>query len=395
MKKYILILVTMLLCLSMLACDANPVPPETGGTENQSNGWATASEKDHDCLCFLDVENGINVVLCAKVGCPHDNSQFDINGEPIYCEAYILGELQFFWEGKLYYTTENDYGIFLYRRKSDGTAEEQVMQLCVDYTNPEQALNLSSCYFVDGVMYYQVNVSSIEQIGSHVNYEIQDKLLMRLDLQTKKEECIMTTKTDASQTIFGLHRESLLYSVLLINPEFFDLPLSDPKRDEYYADSSRQIIRFDIVTGKEEILMQKHFSETLSVREVSGDTLLYNVREDGRMVARSLNLTTGEDTLLHEREIVPLNENFAFAYEGEGEGEILWLMNRKTGELLPTAYQDLFMYPGDIGQEGMILVRRVRPEGSSRNKRIYAYVTFASLADGLQEEDFVDFFIWG
>lgn len=423
MKQFLSVAITLLLCLSMLACDTHPVPPETSGMgettgtiepsgtstpsgpDTQSSGWGNASSHDgvfsdegyyylseHQCLCFLDVANGINVVLCSKVGCPHDNSQLDTNGEQLFCEAYIIGELQFFWEGKLYYTVEDDYGIFLYRRNADGTAEEQVMQLCAEYMNPDQSLTLaSSCYFFNGIVYYQVNVSSIEFEGTHINYEIQNKLLMRLDLRTGKEELVNTTKTDARQTIHGLNANGLIYSVLLIDPEYFDLPLGDPKREEYYNDSSRQVIQLDIASGEEKVLMEKHFSETLGVQNVSGETLLYSIKEDDQQVLRSLNLTTGEDTLLLARDIVYINDCFCFTYEGEDEK--LTLMDMQTSQLLPTAYQDSFMYPGDIGENGMILVRKVQAEGSSRSKRIHAYVSFADLADGLQEEDLVDFFI--
>ena len=32
MKKFVLMMVALLLCLSMLACDVRPAPPETGRT---------------------------------------------------------------------------------------------------------------------------------------------------------------------------------------------------------------------------------------------------------------------------------------------------------------------------------------------------------------------------
>ena len=416
MRKALLIFVALLLCLSMLACDTHPVPPETSGMgettgtiapsgpDTQSSGWGNASSHDgvfsdegyyylseHQCLCFLDVANGINVVLCSKVGCPHDNSTEDENGEQVFCEAYIIGELQFFWEGKIYYTTEDDYGLFLYRRNADGTAEERVMQLCAEYMDPDQSLHLSACYFLDGIMYYQVDTSSIGFEGTHINYEIQNKLLMRLDLQTGREEEVYSDSSEAVPGVLGIREDGLIYSVLLIDPEYFDLPLGDPKREEYYKDSRQQIIYLDVRFGKKQLIMEKHFSETLGVQNVSGETLLYSIKEDDQQVLRSLNLTTGEDTLLLARDIVYINDCFCFTYEGEDEK--LTLMDMQTSQLLPTAYQDITLYPKDIGEKGMIMVRYLKTEGNASRTRIYSYVAFADLKDGLQEEDFVDFFV--
>ena len=121
--------------------------------------------------------------------------------------------------------------------------------------------------------------------------------------------------------------------------------------------------------------------------------MVYRQEEDGQMTLRSLNMDTREDILLFAGDFYYINEDFCFRVDVDGDSEKLVLVDMKTLQPLPTAYQDLFMYPDDIGPEGLIMVRRVRPEGSSRNLRIHSYVSFADLEDGLQEEDFADFYI--
>lgn len=420
MKKYVLTMVALLLCLSMLACDVKPSLSETGGTagaDPSDGSWAGVDSgsdgifsddgyyyltKDN-CLCFLDVNNGINVVLCAKVGCPHDNSQFDANGETIYCEAYIPGELQCIWEGKVYYTIENDKGIFLHRRSADGSAEELVAQLCKERMDQDHAVTLSSMQFHEGIFYYQVNVQGIsfgfnETLGMDtIIYDIEEKLLMRMDLRDRKEVCISATKGNTTPVLLGLHQEKLLYYLLIIDPAYYEIEKDDPnrqeKRDKYYAESSRQIILLDLASGEETVLIEKQFAEYFSVLDVSGDTLLYSVYEGGEPFMHSLNLATGKDTALREGEFHYINEDYCFRFEGEIENEKIVLVDMKTGQAMPTAYQDILIYPTAIGEDGVIMVRRVKPKGSSRTKSIHAYISFADLKDGLQETDFVDFFV--
>ena len=438
-KRYLTLLLAILLAVLLLACDTHPMPPETGGTnattgteEPGGNDATTGTEEplvpdpenskwsfvqgsntgvftdegyfyldSNSCIHFLDTSNGIDVVPCAKIGCSHDNSQLDSKGEPIICEAHLLGgKLQFFWEDKLYYTIETDYGIFLYRRNADGTGDEEVTQLGEQYMDQDHAVYLNSMYFVDGILYYNVDVKSIiidfENDPNHVLYDIVDINLMRMDLRNKKEECILSSEHASEQGVIAIRKNSLIYSFLVIDPEYYKIPKDDPdrleKRNEYLAKSTTQFILLDLASGEKTVFLEKHFSEVFEIQRISENTMVYRQEEDGQMTLRSLNMDTGEDILLLAGDFYYINEDFCFHVEVDGESEKLVLVDMKTLQPLPTAYQELFMYPDDIGPDGLIMVRRVRPEGSSRNLRIHSYVSFADLEDGLQEEDFADFY---
>ena len=82
---------------------------------------------DHDGqLCFLDLKNGGNVILCSKVACLHSKEPDVLKRRE--CETLIGADSMFFWDGKLYYTKIDTYGYQLYRRAAEGLQVSSVRE---------------------------------------------------------------------------------------------------------------------------------------------------------------------------------------------------------------------------------------------------------------------------
>lgn len=426
MKKYVLIVVALFLCLSMLACDKQPVPPETSGigevngsiepsdtgdvnktaSKLEDGGWvgtrsfSTSSVFTEDgyyyimdgSLFFLDVSNGINIPLCNKIGCKHIDMGYE-SGNPLSCEALITnGNIAGFYDGHLYFARYEEEGYVLYRRNADGTGEERLLVLCEEYVAAQKAVDFPAFFMGDGYLYYQANIISVSvpQPGVEAG-EISEVVIMQLDLRTMKEATVISFVAESSISLTAHRRDALIYIDQYFDPEYYTLDIFDPKRDELTQESIYKVYFMDVSTGEKTLIMEKPWADNFGIILISGDTMLYRIREGEEYITYSRDLKTGEDKQLYNGDIAYLNEDYCFTFILEGETEKYTLMNLKTGQLLPTAYQAITLYLHDIGDKGIILIRRVTQDDSSR-VRIYSYIAFADLADGLQEEDFVDFY---
>jgi len=393
-RSFLAVALVLLLFEMLPAC--SPEPANSGKWINCGDYTGVFSEEGyyystlHNCLYFLDVDNGINACLCSKIACPHDS---DPDSVALFeCEARVntFGSFDgFFWNDGLYYIETDAYGTHLYKRNADGTGLQLVMTLCEKYLKEQKSVNVYASYCVDGYMYYRAEVNGSIKTESGTMIDTEKILLVRTDLRAKKEEEILSATPDVDLQICGLSGDGIIYSKMVM-PRNSD---HEDYREELHA-AKIQLIHLDLNTGEGTLLMEKIRSEDFYVLAVVGNEVLYAIAENGQTVVRTLDLHSGKDTLAYTiKNLVYINEDFGLRMDEETE--IRYFVDLKTGKDLPTAFAGQSIHVQNVSGEGVILTRGVRGEGNSIKSRIYFYVSFESLKDGLQEEDAVNFYIRG
>ena len=427
MRKALLISVALLLCLSMLACDTHPVPPETSGkgetgsnTEPTANGshssttakpvvmdvdltapWAVADIEGANCaafsdegyyyydghsLHFMDTQNGISVILCHKAGCKHDD--YD-------CDAFIENpRLTFYSDGYIYYNKlvrEDPYSIHLFRRKADGTAEEKVAVLGQEYISPNVSLGFGTYIVADGVLYFVIctNEAVPQDDGSLMLME-RDGILLRLDLKTGKHKEI-TRKRDTLIRLLGARRDALLFYTQdklpaeeNQDPDYFERMLNKPARLQVWSASADECF----------VLFEKTYKEFTRVFGLQNNKLHYRDKEK----MYTYDLATG----IHSASGIPSNaiivsENYIRDNEYDPLKKINpRFMDLRTGQYITSDYDDTFIAVKNKTERGFIMQITYDgdpiPNGGGsysipRLRQILAYVALDSLEDGLQESD--------
>ena len=331
-------------------------------------------------LYFLDVYNGINVCLCSKIGCSHESD----------CEANIEGFLVCYWDGHIYYTKTDNYGCHLYRRNADGTGEQYIMQLCKEYTEAKKVVGSPSTYYIDGIIYYNSQISSVSSTDSGNLTSGEFEVLRRVDLRTNTEEEILSYPVGQAMAIKAARGDG----ILCLRYQF---PSRDEENyEELLSKVKYELVQLDVTSGHMEVLMEKTRAEGFAIKTVIGNTVIYEIMENGHNVVRSLNLETGKDTYHYAMGYLHtvINEDYGFRLAGDSvENQQYLLIDMKTGMDMPTEFQGQTLTVKNVSSKGMILARAVRNQDGSGFKRILSYVTYESLKDGLQAEDAIDFFI--
>lgn len=395
-KALIVTMVLLLFSSALLTgCKANPIVSSEWQTIDgegglfAEGGYYYASYSDF--LYFLDISNGNDVCLCSKIGCIHDTKP----GYPEeHCEARLTGILVCYWDSGIYTIDAHNYGCYLYRRNADGTGEQQVMELCVEYKEAQKEVANLKTLFADGYIYYVASIQGITEENGAIVSETESYVLKRIDLHSKKEEEILSSPKELSISLVAARGNSVLYT------EWY---IPDHNRDNYLdaiMNSVEKLILLDINTGERKVILEKKYSQGYEIEAVVDNKILYSTLEsgtldDGQWACRSLNIDTGEDTLLHHMDIDYINEHLGWRLVLDSENELGWayiLVDLKTGKDLPMEFS------GNISilnmSESIAIVFRSEPKtDGSGSVRILSFCTLDSLMDGLQMEDLIDFYI--
>ena len=184
--------VLFILCAAGCSKEVESSPWERTMRWNPGRSASTFSDEgyyyhDHKGqLCFLDLKNGGNVVLCSKVACLHwDEPDIFKRRE---CEAITGADSMFFWDNSLYYIAQDVYGYQLYRRAADGTAEEHIMTMGKDYISKDTSMDIWSFALAEGILYYYGQVCDDIQISQNeIHSQLSYEVICRVDLRARKE----------------------------------------------------------------------------------------------------------------------------------------------------------------------------------------------------------------
>ena len=172
--------------------------------------------------------------------------------------------------------------------------------------------------------------------------------------------------------------------------------------DNAYKNAKAWLIQLDTENGTETVLFEKTRYDFYALEAYSEDKLIYMTRESPDLftgIYRVYDIATGKDTFFYEGEINNLIAGrYSLSHPQEDRNQYT-LLDLQTGKELPFCnfYENgTHIRLVSASDKALILMRNPIPAGGEFRitERAYFYVPIRALADGLQEEDCIDFYIW-
>ena len=341
-------------------------------------------------LRFVDTTSGVSVCLCSKAGCLHDQEPDSRESEN--CEAKLIGATQitplFFWGDNLYYILEDQYGSHVYRRDATGANLETVATLGEKYMEDKRDVTVYAYAVSDGFLYYSADVDGsvrTEDGGNMVQWI--SNYLGRLDLQTGKEE-ILLEKSDVYITLCAVKKNEMLFHTAGVpnadydDPDFRQIRLEMPAALQYW----------DGTTGQVRTLLESTVQEMPGISIVDGDKVYYSVTLEDEYSVYGYDLSTDKQKLVGHDMLRYLGKGYALKRATENDPWHLYSI--ATQKTLPNELTEISFHVTTISNTGVV-VRYNHVSEQTGGKRTYSYIKYASLSDGLQREDLMDFYTQG
>lgn len=332
-------------------------------------------------LYFLDTGNGISVCLCSKPGCLHDEEPDPFIRE--LCEARIYGLKTpvFYWDDHLYYIELDGYGPQLYRRNADGTAKAKLGTLGVPYLEEQKKIEVWNHAVADGYLYYEGWVESLIIEGDSAMEARDHYFIGRVNLKTGKDEVVLEGNQGEVVNLCAVRPNGVLFFS-------YPLPDMDPQEPSYQEALQQVPTALKYWNGETEetiIVFEKTRQECARINMVEKGKVYYS--GTGVVTNWVYDLTDGSDLLLTKDTLRYISGNYAFQHDGSG-----WhLWNIQTKEVYQIELTSPLVVAETTSEDGFILAWRIQENGKIV-RRIYCYATYASIQDGLQEEDMMQFY---
>ena len=340
-------------------------------------------------LCFLDLKNGGNVILCSKVACLHWDEQDIIKRQE--CEALTGASSMFFLESGLYYMKRDKYGYQLYRRAADGTAEEHIMTLGKNYISKNTSVDIWSLALADGILYYHGKVSESTDISPNESFGVYThEVICRVDLRARKETEIVRD-TGGGLSMHAVRNDAVLYTCI----EGVELPedVTDPAYLDKLQSTKVWLKQWNLQDGTTDTLLEKLRKEFNSVVCYHNGKIYYNDEDFDSLW--SYDLETGKITEAGPANTFDvLSDRYLISTADNGNCNIY---DVQAGNFIENTFSDSYLIVHDVGKYGFILRRLYsEPENGAswQQKTVYSFVTIVALADGLQETDVLDFYTY-
>ena len=394
LSRQLTLILSLILCLSLFACRNKPaissdwVPAvQQKGCFSDTGYYFLSSE---GLLHYTDLSSGTTVSLCPKVGCHHEDSEI--------CDGRIGGggKNMFFWSDGLYYLDSDAYGFHLFRRNADGTALSKVLTLCKDYMEELGQVNvvIQFAVAVDGLLYYEAELSSFADSGSELAAEDVASVIRRIDLRTGKEETLLEDKENNLQLLCA-RTDGFLYSSVK------QLHLEDyPTSEDYAAEAGKQMNRFyqwDDSAEEPKLLFEKPVGECAAHQnQIGGNKILCATTSYENEVLTytyyTYDLATEAYSQMYKGLIdILIAGRYRYSRASMQQRDQWVLEDLESGKQLPCVQ----FYDGNCyirlqcaSAKGTVLTRQSKGGG----ERIYFYIPTEALADGLQLEDCLDFY---
>ncbi len=312
-----------------------------------------------NCLWYADLNTGENSILCSVPDCGHNSS----------CDAYIQASDKgvLYHNGYLYYYGQDD-GTF-HRRSADGTGQ-------ITYEEPPCVVDADDFAIAGQYLYYT------GWAGGDTP-ELTEYRLVRMHLATGESEVIWKKAMSRDET----KRRLKLLAVQDTGALF--LWSEDDLTDTCAEAAPMHITFWDSVAGTGVDLLQKPRQELLKVHLVTDGKLYFTGKgSDGEVPdIKVYNLVTGrEKTAFKNASMTALGGGYAALHKAEDDWSVIRLPD---GAQLPgeTVRPDLCA----VSADGLALYQTVyseEPPGEVTQK-IYYYLPYAAMADGIQENDLI------
>lgn len=402
MKRMYLYLIMLLLCLHMTGCS------QTGTSSGQwkmaQEGYYTGAFSEtgyyyslDGIAYYVDFSTGINICLCPKVGCPHDDE--------IICEGAlrnVVGRDMYYWNNHLYYIRRDGYGQHLYRRNSDGTGEVAVATLCHQFLEEDREtfLNVGRSVLVDGYFYYTVEISRPEMSENVMtSLEYERTVLMQLNVNTGEDRVLLDSMDDgyAAKLIAAKGTDVLYTYCRVIEQDEYETT------EEYFQIRDKEkvkLMRLDTKTGKSKELFEKTGAEIeATVGVYNGKLYYYQYVSQHELRYFTYDINTGKEQIFYEGMINNLIAGrYQLSKKDQSDYEVWILQDLQEGKELPCeAFYEgtqIFLVENE-NDTGIILRHRaVNMSGGEIREQTWSYVPMDTLADGLQRSDCIDFYVY-
>jgi len=338
-------------------------------------------------LRFVDTASGVSVCLCSKAGCLHDQEPDHRKSES--CEARLIGSTMltplFFCNDNLYYILRDQYGSHLYRRDATGANLETVATLGEKYIEDQQDVTVYAYAVADGFLYYSADVDGSVRTGDGRNMvQWISNYLGRLDLQTGKEE-ILLDKSDVYITLCAVKGNEALFHTAGIPDAAYD----DPNYRQLRLKMPAKLQHWDGTKGHVRTLFEKTVQEFPGVNIVDNDKLYYTSSSESASGVYTYDLHTNKLEAVQLDSLRHMGNGYALRRDTDKEQWQLYDLNTKK-ELFNALSNEGFVVM-TISDEGFAIKRTVEDDNTG-DQQLYSYVKYVSLADGLQEQDLMDFY---
>ena len=344
-------------------------------------------------LSYCDFSTGEHVVLCSKVGCNHED--YD-------CDAYTgtsNGKEMYFGDGYLYYVCSDSSGRHVFRRDATGAALVTIGTPGEYYTKQQKSVDIDAFTLADGYLFYSGRVGT--NLGDTVTLDTE--FIARMNLLTGKEEILVEVQMENPGDhlwLCAVRGNGAIYT-RSITPK---MDKEDPAYSDALLQSSNILYMWSEETGESVVLLEKPNREFSQVSAVYGGKVFYKSLSMGTAYNTDLyayDLTTGKDQKWISGQLKYLGGGYALRkLDEEGNCD---LINLLTKEKLPNVLNQIA--DGGTGnmrcvsQHGVLLNWWGIEHRKENEDDIYGYrddhsdyITYASLADGLQQEDLIPVF---
>lgn len=390
-----------LVCLLGAGCDKKAENPTEAPAVYGDRDWVWASNENGafsedgyyylsagGFLHFLDIEGGLSVCLCSKTACLHEKEEDVFKQEE--CEAKLSGFTSltpvFYWKDGLFYVLSDAYGTHLYRRNADGSGLSKVSTLGARYAQEKKDVELFSFAVAAGCLYYDAEVKGIirDETGAGI---VQRELcyIGRVDLQTGKDEVLCSDAENFLALYAAAEDAALVFSYG--EP---DLAYEDPGYREAVLEEPCRLLCWNGTDGKLTQVFEKTLRKCQTVTMVDRGMLFYKSSGEEGGATYSYDLRTGKEALVSSAALRHIHGRFALQMGKDGTWQ---LREVPSGRLLPIELGNDFLSVGAVSEKGFILERGLKEDNSNRiTARVFCYVTYEALEDGLQEADLTPFY---
>ena len=395
LKKMTALLLALLLVFALTACDTKP-----DASKDSHLDWVSALGTNmgvltedgyyysgNGVLSYIDIATGKSVVLCQKVGCKHQHGLED--EERCDAELDLNAKRMLFDNDTLYYA---DAFNTLWSRNATGGELRNLGMLAKKFAEEgKRVFNVGISAKCNGYLYYSGNISEIVEGGSDAfssDVETTGYYIGRYNLDQRKEEILVHQEiVNYGQYIdlIAARETGILYLYQEgLDPEqnWEDLT----KRREAMKTMPVEIRYLDLTAGKTTTLLAGTYSEYQTIIAVENGKLFYSGNSLTNRGIRSYDLATGKDTVFYDGEASSTYYGKGYWLrskwlDGQGKTAEFHIYDANTGKTFPCELSGHF-WAIARSAHGMVMLYDNHSTISG-----YFFLSYDSLADGLQEAD--------
>lgn len=389
-KRIAALLLIAMLMSAFTACETKPSTPQDShldwvyilSTRNQGavteDGYYYSAR---GVLNYADFATGKSAVLCAKPGCTHEEDNY---ANPCDAEMPFSGDQIFFENDTLYYLGDENV---LHSRDATGSSLKEWGMLGKKFIEDRMGLIVIPLALCNGYLYYEGYIIDIKKTdGVLSTSDATSRCICRYNIAQQKDEVLVLLED------MGYYESIEPYAARENGLIYLYAEGLDPEQDWENVDVKKclearkkmpvHIKHLNLTTGETTTILTATYGDVSSVADVYNGKLYYTKSlNDGNSTCEvhNYNLVTGKDTVVYT--------NVSPAAMGKGYWRCTKWLDAQTAEVC--------LYDMNAGKE----VPYERKETFSViNRSEYglvvfdkssnrSFISYDSLADGLQEDD--------